>query len=72
MKLLKLSIWKYRGSESVADRSNKALNEAIERMICIWDGTVHGQTIKNMYENDTDYESVCDVAGIDYEDYLED
>ena len=56
----------------MADRSNKALNEAIERMICIWDGTVHGQTIKNMYENDTDYESACDVAGIDYEDYLED
>ena len=55
----------------MADRSNKALNEAIERMICIWDGKVHGQTIKNMYENDTDYESVCDVAGIDYEDYLE-
>ena len=56
----------------MADRSNKALNEAIERMIRIWDGAVHGQTIKNMYENDTDYESVCDVAGIDYEDYLED
>ncbi len=55
----------------MADRSNKALNEAIERMIRIWDGTIHGQTIKNMYENDTDYESVCDVAGIDYEDYLE-
>lgn len=30
------------------------------------------ESIKNMYENDTDYESVCDVAGIDYEDYLED
>mgnify|MGYP007046437557 CR=1 FL=1 len=32
----------------MADRSNKALNEAIERMIQIWDGTIHGQTIKNM------------------------
>ena len=56
----------------MADRSNKALNEAIERMTRIWDGTIHGQTNKNMYENDTDYETVCDVAGIDYEDYLED
>lgn len=53
-------------------RSNKALNEAIERMIQIWDGTIHGQTIKNMYENGTDYESICDVAGIDYEDCRED
>ena len=55
----------------MADRSNKALNETIEQMIRIWDGTIHGQTIKNMYETGTDYESICDVAGIDYEDYLE-
>lgn len=55
----------------MADRSNKALNEAIERMIQIWDGTIHGQTIKNMYENGTDYESICDVAEIDYEDCRE-
>lgn len=55
----------------MADRSNKALNEAIEQMIRIWDGTIHGQTIKNMYENGADYESICDVAGIDYEDYRE-
>lgn len=55
----------------MADRSNKALNEAIGQMIRIWDGTIHGQTIKNMYENGTDYESICDVAGIDYKDYEE-
>ena len=51
---------------------NSRLDEAIERMIRIWDGTIHGQTIKNMCENGTDYESICDVAGIDYEDYRED
>lgn len=51
---------------------NSRLDEAIERMIRIWDGTIHGQTIKNMYENGTDYESICDVAEIDYEDYRED
>ena len=56
----------------MADRSNYRLNEAIEQHIRIWDGTIHGQTIKNMYENDTDYESICDVAGIDYDDYKED
>lgn len=55
----------------MADRSNKTLNEAIDQMIRIWNGTIHGQTIKNMYENGTDYESICDVAGIDYEDYRE-
>jgi hypothetical protein len=55
----------------MADRSNKALNEAIEQMIRIWDGTIHGQTIKNMYENGTSYEGICEYADIDYEDYEE-
>ena len=50
----------------MADRSNKALNEVIGQMIRIWDGTIHGQTIKNMYENGTDYESICDVAAVSY------
>ena len=35
----------------MADRSNQRLNEAIENMIRMWDGTIHGQTIRNMYEN---------------------
>ena len=35
------------------------------------DGTVHGQVIKNMYENGSDYESICEAASIDYEDYEE-
>ena len=34
----------------MADRSNQRLNEAIENMIRMWDGTIHGQTIRNMYE----------------------
>lgn len=55
----------------MVDRSNYRLNEAIEQHIQIWYGTIHGQTIKNMYENETDYESICDIAGIDYEDYRE-
>lgn len=54
-----------------ADRSNQRLNEAIENMIRMWDGTIHGQTIRNMYENGSDYESICEIAGIEYEDYEE-
>ena len=54
-----------------ADRSNLDLNLEIERQISMWDGTVHGQCIKNMYENDSSYESICEYAGIRYEDYEE-
>jgi hypothetical protein len=56
----------------MADRSNHRLNVEIESHIYQWDGTIHGQTVKNMYENGSDYESICEVAGIDYEDYEED
>ena len=55
--------------ESVGDRSNARLNDEIERVIHVWDGTVFGQQIRNMYENGTDYESICDAANIDYEDF---
>ena len=57
--------------EIMVDRSNQRLNEAIENMIRMWDGTIHGQTIRNMYENGSDYESICEIAGIEYEDYEE-
>lgn len=55
----------------MADRGNHRLNCEIERHIAAWDGTVHGQVIKNMYENGSDYESICEAASIDYEDYEE-
>lgn len=55
----------------MAYRGNQRLNEEIESIISQWDGTIHGQTIKNMYENGTDYESICDIADIPYEDYEE-
>lgn len=45
----------------MADRSNQRLNEAIENMIRMWDGTIHGQTIRNMYENGSDYESMMNL-----------
>ena len=55
----------------MADRSNNALNNEIERHISTWHGTVHGFAIKNMYENGASYESICEAAGIDIEDYKE-
>lgn len=63
---------RYRDYNAMSDRSNHRLNVEIERQIDMWDGTIHGQTIKNMYGNGSDYESICDVLGIDYEDYRED
>lgn len=56
----------------MAYRGNARLNEEIERQISMWDGTIHGRSIKNMYENGSDYESICEVAGLDYEEYEED
>ena len=56
----------------MADRSNHRLNEEIERQIHMYEGTVHGQRLRNMYENGSEYEAICDVACIDYDDYMED
>lgn len=53
----------------MADRSNHRLNVEIERQIDMWDGTVHGQCLKNMYENGSSYEGICEFADIDIEDY---
>lgn len=55
----------------LADRSNHRLNVEIERYIDTWEGTAIGLSVKNMYENDSDYESICEVMGIDYADYEE-
>lgn len=51
------------------DRSNKALNVAIEEHIKTWDGTIHGQCIKNMYENGDSYAHICEAANIDIAEY---
>lgn len=55
----------------MADRSNHRLNVAIEQYIDIWDGTYIGMEVRNMYENGTSYESICDYTNIDYMDYEE-
>lgn len=48
----------------MADRSNARLNEEIESKIRQWDGTVFGASLKNMYENSTSYEGICEYADI--------
>ena len=53
------------------DRTNHRLNTLIERYIDNYDGTAIGQDIRNMYENGSSYESICDSIGICYEDYQE-
>lgn len=51
-----------------ADRSNQKLNEEIEAFVYAWEGTIYGQMVQNMYENGSDYESICAVANIEYEE----
>ena len=53
------------------NRSNHRLNVLIERYIDNYDGTSIGQDVRNMYENGSSYESICDRIGITYEDYEE-
>jgi len=55
----------------MGDRGSQRLDDRIEKYIDIWDGTAIGQSVKNMYENGCDYESICEVMRIDYEDYKE-
>ena len=50
--------------------NNEELNSIIERFIDVYEGTSIGYDVKNMYENGTSYESICEKIGIDYEDYI--
>ena len=42
--------------------------ENIESFISQYDGTAIGQSVKNMYDNGTDFEMICDYADIEYEE----
>ena len=55
----------------MVDRRNLKLNDTIEREIEIWRGTVHGQAVWSMYHNGSSYESICDLMGINYEEFCE-
>ena len=56
----------------MANRDNNRLNEEIRKHIALWDGTVHGEMIKNMFKNGASYESICKAAQIDMEECDED
>ena len=53
----------------IAGRENHRLNVEIERFIEAYDGTAIGQDVRNMYENGTSYEAICDRIGIELEDW---
>lgn len=55
----------------MAFRGYQKLNEYIENQISQWDGTIHGQCLKNMYENGSEYESICEYIGVELEDFEE-
>ena len=55
----------------LAIRDNHRLNDQIERFIEAYAGTIVGQEVRNMYENGTSYESICDHMGIDVEDFID-
>lgn len=54
------------------DRTNHRLNVIIERFIEAYDGTAVGQDVRNMFENGTDYDHICDRIDVDYDEYRED
>ena len=52
-------------------RNNDRLDSEIEHQIAIWDGTIRGLELKNMYENGSSYEAICDRFDIDYSEFEE-
>lgn len=48
-----------------------ALRCDIEEYIKFWDGTAIGADVKNMYENGSSLESICDYLGWEYSAYEE-
>lgn len=52
------------------DRGNKVLNEVIEKYIDRWHGTPTGIMVSKMYYGASDYDEICTVIGIDYDDYV--
>lgn len=45
----------------MADRSNMPLNAALEQFIDQHQDTTLGQTVRALYENDFEYESICEL-----------
>ncbi len=59
-------------ADYTGSRNNHRLNSVIERFIDIWDGTAIGMEAKNMYENGTSYETICEKINLYFAEYEED
>lgn len=55
----------------MADRSNKELNEIIEKQIEAWRGTPHGAILRKAYKGETSYEGLLEMMGLDPDEYME-
>ena len=62
---------RYEEAEKMADRNNKELNEIIEKHIEAWRGTPTGAILRKAYRGETSYEGICQIIGLDPDDYLD-
>lgn len=58
-------------AREMADRSNRKLNLIIEEQIEAWRGTPTGVILRKAYRGETSYEGLCEIAGLDPEEYTE-
>lgn len=56
----------------MTDRNNRKLNEVIEKQIERWNETPTGVILKKAYRGETSYEGICQMLGLDPEEYMED
>ena len=67
-----ISVFYWKEGEIMADRTNKKLNEEIEKYISRWHGTPTEIMVSKMYYGGiADYEDICEIMGIDYGDWEE-
>lgn len=53
------------------DRGNMKLNELIEQRIDAWRGTPYGVILRDAYKGSTSYEGLCEIMGLDPDEYME-
>lgn len=53
------------------DINEDELRYDIELYIDLWQGTACGEDVRNMYENGSSLESICEYLGWDYLAYAE-
>ena len=61
---------KRKGNRMCRELDEHRLRNDIEGYIEQRDGTCTGESVKNMYENGTSLEGICDYLEWDYQEYL--